>query len=92
MYQIVYVIMSTVRFIVIALEVMMLARAVVSWLPIDEDHPIINFLYTVTEPVIMPVRALLDYFGWFEGLPIDMAFMITFILLSIVEMLLSRGI
>ena len=40
----------------------------------------------------MPVRALLDYFGWFEGLPIDMAFMITFILLSIVEMLLSRGI
>ena len=92
MYQIVYVIMSTVRFIVIALEVMMLARAVVSWFPIDEDHPIINFLYTVTEPVIMPVRALLDYFGWFEGLPIDMAFMITFILLSIVEMLLSRGI
>lgn len=60
MYQIVYVIMSTVRFIVIALEVMMLARAVVSWLPIDEDHPIINFLYTVTEPVIMPVRALLS--------------------------------
>ena len=44
MYQIVYVIMSTVRFIVIALEVMMLARAVVSWLPVDEDHPIINFL------------------------------------------------
>ena len=60
MYQIVYVITSTVRFIVIALEVMMLARAVVSWLPDDEDHPIINFLYTVTEPGIMPERALLD--------------------------------
>ena len=60
MYQIVYVITSTVRFIVIALEVMMLARAVVSWLPVDEDHPIINFLYTVTEPVIMPVYLVVE--------------------------------
>ena len=73
---------------------MMLARAVVSWLPVDEDHPIINFLYTVTEPVIMPrcgrfsitsdgSSATADRYGVYRW---------HFILLSIVEMLLSRGI
>ncbi len=88
MYQLVYVIEATVKFIIIVLEMMMLGRAVVSWLPIDEDNPIVNFLYTVTEPVIMPVRTVINYFGWFESFPIDMAFMITFILLSILEMFL----
>ncbi len=88
MYQLIYVIEATVRFIIIVLEMMMLGRAIVSWLPIDEDNPIVNFLYTVTEPVIMPVRSVINYFGLFEGFPIDMAFMMTFIILSIVEMLL----
>ncbi len=88
MYQFVYVITATVRFAVVALEFLMFARAIISWLPMDEDNPIVSFLYSVTEPVIMPVRALIDKFGWFNGMPFDMAFMITFILLSILEMML----
>lgn len=88
MYQVLYVISSTVRFIIVAIELLMMARAIISWLPIDEDHPIVTFLYTVTEPVIMPVRSLIDYFGWFQGMPFDMSFLITFILLSILEMIL----
>lgn len=66
----------------------MLARAIISWLPVDEDNPIVSFLYAVTEPVVAPVRTLIERFGWFEGLPIDMSFMITFMLLSILEMFL----
>ena len=88
MYQVLYVVSTTVRVIIIVLELMMMARAILSWLPIDEDNPIINFLYAVTEPVIMPVRSVIDYFGWFQGMPIDMSFFITFILLSILEMIL----
>ena len=66
----------------------MLARALVSWLPIEEGSPIENFLIAVTEPVIMPVRALFENLGWFEGLPIDMSFFVTFILLSILSAIL----
>lgn len=63
-------------------------RAVMSWLPIDDDNPILSFLYAVTEPVIMPVRYVVEYFGWFEGFPIDMSFLLTFILLSVIELFL----
>lgn len=88
MYQIIYVVATTVRFLVIALQFLMMARAILSWLPMDEDNPVVSFLYSVTEPVIAPVRAIIERFGWFEGLPIDMSFFITFILLSILEMFL----
>ena len=88
MYQIVYVVVATVRVLLVALQFLMMARAIISWLPVNEDNPIVVFLYSVTEPVIMPVRSVIERFGWFEGLPIDMSFLITFMLLSILQMFL----
>lgn len=88
LYQVLYVVAATVRFLIIAIQFLMMARAIISWLPFEEDHPLVTFLYTVTEPVIAPVRAVIERFGWFEGMPIDMSFLITFILLSILEMFL----
>jgi uncharacterized protein YggT (Ycf19 family) len=35
----------------------------------------------MTEPVIAPVRKFLWRMGWFQGLPIDMSFMVTYLLL-----------
>ena len=88
MIQIAYVLMTTVRVLLIAIQLLMLARAILSWLPLDEDNPVEEFHYTLTEPVIAPVRALIERFGWFEGLPLDMSFFITFILLSILTAIL----
>lgn len=88
MYQLFYVVSATVRIIIAVLQFLMLARAIISWLPMDEDNPIVSFLYGVTEPVIMPVRTFLNRLGLFEGMPIDMSFFITFILLSVLEMFL----
>ena len=88
MYQIYYVLSATVSYLITAVQFLMFARAILSWLPIDEDNPIVNFLYTVTEPVIMPVRAVIEKFGWFEGMPIDMSFFITFLLLSVLDVIL----
>ena len=88
MYQIYYVLSATVSYLITAVQFLMFARAILSWLPIDEDNPIVNFLYAVTEPVIMPVRAVIEKFGWFERMPIDMSFFITFLLLSVLDVIL----
>ena len=87
-YQLLYIVSATVRFLIAAIQFLMLARAIISWLPFEEDHPLVTFLYSVTEPVIMPVRAVIDRLGLFEGMPIDISFLITFMLLSVLEMLL----
>ena len=66
----------------------MMFRAIISWLPIDEDSILANFLYAMTEPVIYPVRLLLDRFEATSELPIDISFIVAFILLSVIQMLL----
>ena len=63
-------------------------RAIMSWLPLDEDSHLVSFVMMVTEPVIAPVRMLLDRFDWVQELPIDISFLVAFMLLSIVQMLL----
>ena len=88
MHSLIYLVTATLSFLLSALQFLMLARAILSWFPVSEDTVIVNFLYAVTEPVIMPVRALLERLGWFEGLPIDMSFFFTFMLLSILQMFL----
>lgn len=86
--QILYVITTTVRVLLAAIQFLMMARAIISWLPIDEDNPIVTFLYAVTEPVVAPVRSVIERLGLFEGMPFDMSFLITFMLLSILELFL----
>ena len=85
---VVYLLVSLVRIVLRGLEIAMLLRAILSWFPIDEDGPLVSLLYSITEPVIMPVRALLDKLGWFRGTPLDMSFFITFLILSLLSALL----
>ncbi len=40
-----------------------IARALISWVSPDPYNPIVQFLYTVTEPVLRPVRRRLPMTG-----------------------------
>ena len=40
------------------IDLAMLVRVFLSWIPIDEDGKITNFVYFLTEPVILPVRMI----------------------------------
>lgn len=88
MYQLYYVITTTLSVLLSAIQLLMLARAIMSWFPMDEDSAPVRFVVMTTEPVILPIRYLLDRFGIFEGAPIDVAFFIAFLLLSFIRMLL----
>ncbi len=61
----------------------MLARAILSWFPMNSNK-FSDFIYSITEPFIYPVRMLFDKMGWFSGLPIDIAFLVTYLLISII--------
>ncbi len=88
MTNLVYVFTNMVSFFLIALEVMMFIRAILSWLPVDEDAPIANFVFVMTEPIIIPVRFLLERFEIVRSLPIDISFFVAFVMLSVIQMLL----
>lgn len=67
----------------------MLGRAVFSWFDPMGESKIAAFLFVLTEPVIFPIRALCAHFHWFEGLPIDVPFMLTVLALMILDLLVS---
>lgn len=88
MNTVLYLLQMTLSLLLSVLELLMLGRAILSWFPLDEDNPLPRFLYAVTEPVIAPVQAILERLNLFQGLPIDMSFFFTFILISILSMLI----
>lgn len=86
--KLLYVVKGLFGFLLSVLELFLLARALLSWLPFEEDHPLVVFIDVVTEPFIAPVRMLLERFNLFQGFPIDMAHFITLFLVSIVSVIL----
>ena len=77
-----YVIVQCLIIFMDVVSIAMLARAVLSWFTMGEQTKIGAFLYVVTEPVILPIRSLCNHFGWFQGLPLDMPFLLTMVVLS----------
>ena len=78
---------STVYILVSVLQTAMFVRAIMSWFPFGGGK-FSAFLYAITEPVIYPIRLLFDKMNWGVGLPIDIPFFITFLLLSFLTMFL----
>lgn len=85
---VIYLFARTVSIFLNVLQWAMFIRAVVSWLPIEENR-FEDFLYVLTEPVITPLRRLFDKMGWFQSSPIDIAFMVTFLLIAFLSAVVS---
>lgn len=89
MTEIIYVIKTVVVLFLSVVQLAMLVRAVLSWIPMQETK-IHDLLYSLTEPFIAPVRLLFYKLNWFQNLPIDLSFLVSYILISAVLMMLSR--
>lgn len=73
--------------ILMAVQIALIVRAVMSWFPFG-DNVISDIAYAVTEPLIIPVRRVLDRFEAVRNFPIDIAFFVTFMIVSILSTLL----
>ena len=87
---VVFFLKSFVNVIISLLQIAMFARAILSWFidPLNEGG-IVAFLTALTEPVILPVRALCAKMHWFEGMPLDVPFLITVLLLAMIQSLIG---
>jgi YggT family protein len=66
----------------------MAVRAVMSWF-VDEDNAVLSFLYSITEPLVLPVRKLLHKFSGSSAFPLDISFFITYMLLVLLRTVLE---
>ena len=71
-----------------AINIAMLIRAVTSWIP-NLDGAWLDLVYMITDPIVAPIKAVFDLFPIFRNSPIDFSFLIAFMLLNIVQELIS---
>lgn len=71
-----------------ALQLFMMLRAILSWLPFDDSSALVQFVTVVTEPIILPVRNIMEKFGFASDLPIDLSFLVAYMLLMFVGVFL----
>ena len=86
------IIVISAKALLFTLEICMLIRAILSWLPIKEDNPFLLFITMVTEPIVMPVRALFAKLNWFQDIPIDASFFAAYLLLTVVSAVMGVAI
>ena len=51
-----------------------IARAILSWIPHDPHHSIVRFIYDITEPVLRKVRSYVPLFGGIDFSPLIIIF------------------
>ena len=90
MQPVVHVFVNHVLITISILELLILVRAITSWLPLEDDSPVLNFLYLTTEPILAPIRALLDRIPFMRNLPIDASTLVAYLLLSILSAFLPE--
>lgn len=64
--------------------ILVLARVVISWLPVQRHHPVVMWIERVTEPMLRPFRVMLKT----PAGGLDLAPMILFIVVIILRGLL----
>ncbi len=65
----------------------LIARILLSWFPISPDSPfapIFSFLYTITEPVLGPIRRVIPPIGM-GGMGLDLSPIVVFMLVAVLE-------
>lgn len=80
---------TAVYYLVELLSILIVVRALVSWLPLSEDNKFNSFLVLMTEPIMDPIRRLLYKFEFTRELPVDFSPIVAIILLGIISSILK---
>lgn len=87
MYLAARVLVYFVYYLLQAVMLAMLGRAILSWFPAGEESRFVRFLDMVTEPFVYPIRRLFYHYNWFQQTPLDVSFLVSYLVLALVSFL-----
>jgi YggT family protein len=65
---------------ILVLTIAIIGRALISWIPnLDPRNPLVEFLVTVTEPILAPIRSVMPRGIMFDFSPIIAIFLLQLI-------------
>jgi len=74
------------------LSLLILIRCILSWFPMRRSGPVIQLIYAMTDPIILPIRSLIDKSplggGGRSGMMIDFSPLVALMLISVIRQFL----
>lgn len=67
------------------IETLIFIRVIVSWLPISRDNSLIRILYQLTEPILGPIRHLIEKSSVGANMMFDFSPIIVWLLLRVIR-------
>ena len=86
--DIIYVVSTVLHLALTVIDIAMFLRMIFSWFPMEPNN-FTELLYTITEPLIYPFRALFARFNLFQNTPLDVPYFAAYIMITLMLMLLS---
>ncbi|MBQ7500559.1 MAG: YggT family protein [Clostridia bacterium] len=83
-----YLLRSVVVYGLYFIEIVMLVRAVMSFIAPTADGVVASFVYNVTEFFVSPVRELLNKIEFVRNSPIDISFLVTYLIIVVLSSLI----
>ena len=80
--QVLYVAANSAYYLLWVIQIMLFLRAILSWFMQEEESGFMFILVGLTEPVLMPFRALLQRSEKMRSIPID--FSLTFAMIAVI--------
>ena len=71
---------AIVQFVFTLYTVILLARVLIGFVQVDPHHPVVQFLFQVTEPLLAPIRNFMP-----RGSGLDFSPLIAFIVIRVLE-------
>jgi YggT family protein len=66
------------------LNLLILVRCILSWMPAFYGKPVVRLIYRLTEPLLAPIRNIMQKSPLGGGMPVDFSPVIAMILLDVV--------
>ncbi len=71
------------------LAILIIIRVLLSWFRYNQYHPLIQILFKITDPILIPVRSLISPIGGIDLSPIIVVFTIKVLQNFIISFLIS---
>ena len=81
---------NTIDWVVKIIEGALVIRVLLSWVPIPKNNVLVTLLYQVTEPILAPIRAIIEKSPIGRNMYVDFSPLIAFILLDLVRSIVAR--
>lgn len=80
-----YILASTVRIFLGVVYFALFVRAILSWFIMDNGNVIMTVLGVLTEPFVAPIRFLLSHFRFVQESPLDISYLVAFLVLIVLQ-------